>query len=154
VLKRCGYSLTELKQAGFSDRACHLSAKAMCGRIDDVPNFDERRFHRAPKMPDSFTPRIRFFTDQDQKMSKGLVARDRLVAAGRRISMMNAAKRGTMDVSSLVKAAAAANQARKSEAALAEQDAEKAMKEHEMRAHANAVKQVTTSIPHPKEVAI
>jgi hypothetical protein len=143
VLKRCGFSLTELKQAGFSNAACHQSAQAMRGMIDEVPKFDERRYHRAPKLPDSFTPRIRFFTDQEEKVSKGLVARDRFVAAGQRISMINANKAGGMNMMQLIRTATAVNQAKKTADALTAAERLKA-----------AASEVKTSIGPVKEVVI
>jgi len=151
VLKRCGFSLTELKQAEFSNAACHHSAQAMRGMIDTVPHYDDRRFHRAPKMPDNFTPRIRFFTDADQKVSKGLVAREKFMAAGLRIGMMNAQKRGSLNIAAVVNAAKAANNAEKAAEAMREQEEKSQQRSQSMF---SAVKEVTTSVGAPKEVKI
>ena len=85
--------------------------------------------------------------DQDTKRSKGLVARDRFIAAGRRISMMNAGKRGSVNIADVAAAAAAEYRKTQSMAALAAQEAAKQQR-------MNVVSGVSTSIGTSKEVSI
>jgi Ca2+-binding EF-hand superfamily protein len=81
-LKRCGYSTTELRNAGYSALALHMVNHEMQGKILEVPNFTERREEQwgcAPKLPDHYTPRVRYFSDDSIKISTAAAERKKTI---------------------------------------------------------------------------
>jgi ribosomal protein L13E len=70
-LKRVGYSSSELRNAGCSSGAVKSMNKNLSERPDTVPYFDYRKLQTSPKMSGQCTPRIRHFTDDVVKESRG-----------------------------------------------------------------------------------
>jgi Ca2+-binding EF-hand superfamily protein len=71
-LKRCGYSATELRNAGYSAGVVRGVSRHLNVNSTDVPHFMEHRAKRLnPLTPGNFTPRVRYFADDEMKKSKG-----------------------------------------------------------------------------------
>merc|ERR550537_2128900 len=87
-LKRVGYSSAELHNAGFSAVAIKAINRKLTEKPDTVPHFDFRKLKTAPKVSAHNTPRVRHFSDDVVKVSRGLRksqlnnAASRLVKAG------------------------------------------------------------------------
>jgi Ca2+-binding EF-hand superfamily protein len=70
-LKRVGYSSAELHNAGFSAVAIKAMNRKLTEKPDIVPHFDCRKLKTAPKIGGHTTPRVRHFSDDVVKLSRG-----------------------------------------------------------------------------------
>merc|ERR1719420_910446 len=71
-LKRVGYSSAELHNAGFSSTSIKAMNRNLTEKPDIVPHFDLRKLKTAPKASGHTTPRVRHFSDDVVKVSRGM----------------------------------------------------------------------------------
>jgi hypothetical protein len=71
-LKRVGYSSAELHNAGFSSTSIKAMNRNLTEKPDIVPHFDFRKMKTAPQASGHTTPRVRHFSDDVVKLSRGV----------------------------------------------------------------------------------